>query len=98
MILKRSMQQLIFYLMLDVQEVVEQIQSAKEGLGQEVKGFDEEDYTGLQKIRIEQAQTALQFFRHIDLGGAAAKKDGLYERPEATEAFVSEMRRYQDIA
>jgi len=62
------MQQLMFYLMIDVQDVVEKTQKAKESLGPEVQGFDDENYSTLQAIRIEQAQRALQDFRRIKIG------------------------------
>jgi len=54
--LKRLFQHSIFHMLIDVQEMVERTQKAKDIiLGTEASGFDEENYTALQGVRLEYA-------------------------------------------
>ena len=39
-------------MLIDVKEMLDKTQEAKESLGKEVEGFDEENYTVLQDVRL----------------------------------------------
>lgn len=60
-------------MLVDVQEMVERTQIAKDVmLNSEASGFDEENYTALQGVRLEYAQKGLTSIRRVAIG-----KDGV---------------------
>ena len=63
--LKRLMQHAIFHMLIDVQEMVDRTQMAKDEIYTEVSGFDEENYMALQGVRLSYAQKGLQSIRRV---------------------------------
>ena len=59
------MQHAIFHMLIDVQEMVDRTQMAKDALHAEVSGFDEENYMALQGVRLSYAQKGLQSIRRV---------------------------------
>ena len=62
------MQHAIFHMLIDVQEMVDRTHMAKDFLSAEVSGFDEENYTVLQGVRLEYAQKGLNQIRYVQFG------------------------------
>lgn len=94
--LKYLMQQAIFHMMVDVKEMVDKTQTAKETLGDEVEGFDEENYNLLQEDRMTTAQRSLQKIRHTAIGVVDEGSKELYERRVDTNFKLEELLRFQD--
>ena len=93
--MKLMFQRAIYNLMLDMQEVLDHTQKAKEGLGKEVEGFDEENYQGMQKNRMHFADKALQEIRRLRIGQPYDRHQQ-YENPGDTEVTIDAMRKQQD--
>ena len=55
-------------MLIDVQEMVDRTHMAKDFLSAEVSGFDEENYTVLQGVRLEYAQKGLNQIRYVQFG------------------------------
>ena len=94
--LKYLMQQAIFHMLIDVKEMLDKTQEAKESLGKEVEGFDEENYTVLQDVRLTQAQLGLTKIRHTDVGKLAEGVPELYERRVDTKHKLECLMEFQD--
>ena len=93
--MKLMFQRAIYNLSLDMQEVLDHTQKAKEGLGKEVEGFDEENYQGMQKNRMHYADRALQEIRRLRIGQPYDRYQQ-YENPGDTEVTIDAMRKQQD--
>lgn len=81
--------------MIDVQEMLEKTQAAKDKFGKEVDGFDDQDYGAQQAHRLKMAQSGLTEIRSLKFGVANFSGQP-YEDNESAKYKLRELSHFQE--